>query len=406
MADLMGWFSGIDRKSLRELLEIEVKKGLNDIKLDTEELDVELEDIFDSLGDTFDSLGDTFDSLGGTGDSDSYGGSAGGYTGSSRREEERGKMRAALAADRKRMKENMQATKARLKEDRARMKADMKRMKQDLKKSRRGGPVNIQSGGGNNISVSGNESISISGSNGNLTMTVGNMSPSKFKNSITIRDDKRDIRTTVDYFDGENFTMTNDQYSGAFNVNDATMSKIKAHIRDDIRRRRHKGEDDTIGRLRAIRRLAGMDTESRPPPPEPQMPPNESFKEHELQSADVFTEYDKPHQSVPPHKCEPLFLTRTWKGDKGEPMEFDEGAKVTVSGHNAFGRKYEVKINGNAIYVPEIENLMDYCYVGDHLDTFLEMRSPAEKAILLKIIDGLIAMKIAEPHHEGIKELL
>jgi hypothetical protein len=374
-----------------------------------EDLDVELEDIFDSLGDTFDSLGDTFDSLSDGGNNE-YGGDSGLYggdTGASRREEQRTNIRAKLASDRERMKADMRATKARLREDKAKLKADMKKMKKNLKRSIHSGSgssnvmIGHNSGGGNNISVSGNESISISGSNGNLTMTVGNMSPSKFKHSIIIRDVERAIHTTVDYFDDENFTMTNDQYSGSFNVNDATMSKVKAHIRDDIRRRRRKGEDDTIGRLRAIRISAGMDTESRPPPPEPQMPQNESFKEHE-----VFTEYDKPHQSVPPHECEPLFLSRTWKGDKGEPMEFDEGAKVTVSGHNAFGRKYEVKINGNAIYVPEIENLMDYCYVGDHLDTFLEMRSPAEKAILLKIIDGLIAMKIAEPHHEGIKELL
>jgi hypothetical protein len=360
------------------------------VDLGLEDLDVELEDIFDSLGDTFDSLGDTFDSL--TDGNNEYGGDSGLYagdTGSSRREEQRTKIRAKLASDREQMKASMRATKARLREDKAKLKADMKKMKKNLKNSLPRGRVNIQSntqsGGGNNISVSGNESISISGSNGNLTMTVGNMSPSKFKNSITIRDDKRDIRTIVEYFDAENFTMTNDQYSGAFNVNDATMSKVKAHIRDDIRKRKIRNTFEQL----------------RPPPPKPQMPPNETFKEHE-----VFTEYDKPHQSVPPHECEPLFLSRTWKGDKGEPIEFDEGAKVTVSGHNAFGRKYEVKINGNAIYVPEIENLMDYCYVGDHLDTFLEMRSPAEKAILLKIIDGLIAMKIAEPHHEGIKELL
>ena len=396
MADFSSWFSNDGRKSLAKFLDDELLENIGKIKMDTEDLDVDLEDIFDSLGDTFDSLEKSFDSI----TDGEYGGDQGLYGGGSG-EDARKRTRASLAADRMRMKEDMRATKARLREDRAKLKADMKKMKKNLKKSLPRGPVNIQSGGRNNISVSGNESISISGSNGNLTMKVGNMKSKHFEHHLIIREPNTDTTTYVEYFDVDNFSIQNDEYSGT--INDATISKVKAYIRDDIRRHRRKngGEEDILGRIRAIRRSAGMDTESRPPPPKPQMPPTESFKEHE-----VFAEYDKPHQSVPPHECEPLFLSRTWKGDKGEPMEFDEGAKVTVSGHNAFGRKYEVKINGNAIYVPEIENLMDYCYVGDHLDTFLEMRSPAEKAILLKIIDGLIAMKIAEPHHEGIKELL
>jgi len=403
----MAWFSGPEIKSLRQKLEEldsdgglskilddprhEFKTNLN-VDLGLEDLDVELDDLFESLGDTFDSLGDSFDSL-----LDDSGKSLydmhDQYTGASKREREREKMRAELAADRERMKIDLHASKSRMKAEKEKMKADMKQMKKDLKKSLPGGDLTTS-----NINVTGEDGVSISSSNGKFTMRVGNNT--RYKHSIVIRDNLNDIRSAVDYLDDKNFTVTNDEFSGSININDNSVAKIKAHIRDDIQRRERRD------RIR------------RPPPPMPQMPPNTSFREHELSpdldimappfdtEGGTFDEYDKPHQSAPPHTCEPLFVSRTWKGEKGKPVEFDEGAKVTVSGHNAFGRKYEVKINGNAIYVPEIENLMDYCYVGDHLDTFLEMRSPAEKVILLKIIDGLIAMKIAEPHHEGIKELL
>lgn len=365
----MAWYDP-KKPSLRQRLDSLKRTGL-DVELELEDLDVELDDIFESLGDTFNELGDTFDSLLDAPEPPDYGGKSldqlrGEYTGENRRARNLG------------------------------------RLKDRMKKSKSRGTVNIQSGGGksNNISVSGSESVSISGSNGNLTMKIGNISEKHFVHKLKLTDHKNMNTTHIKYYDENNFTVHNDEFSGAFNVNDAAIKNIKHYIRTDIEQR-NTAPDGPPNYIEGTR------------------PPNTYSSMHELSpdldimappfdtEGDPFDEYDKPHQSPPPpHKCEPLFVSRTWKGEKGKPIEFDEGAKVTVSGHNAFGRKYEVKINGNAVYIPEIENLMDYSYSGDHLDTFLEMCSPAEKVVLLKIIDGLIAMKIAEPYHEGIKQLL
>lgn len=365
MVDFVGFF-GDHKKKLREDLQKKLE-SVGDIDLELEDLDVGLEDIFNSLGDTFDSLGETFDSI-----SDSEYGSSNGYTGASRQAEEhdqRYRMRVALA------------------EDRAKLRADMKKMKKNLKKSMPRGKVNIQSGGknSNNISVSGSDSVSISGTNGNLTMKIGNMRENSFKHKLTIREPNTDTITIVRYYDENNFSVFNDEQSGSFNINDVSIRNIKRYIRDDIEQHKTPDRtDDVIERLRKIRHDAGMDESSAD---------EEFFRE--VESTDTTESFH-----------DPIFLKRTWGGESGLPMEFDESAKITVSGYNAFGRKYEVKINGTAIYVPTIESLMDYCYIGDHLDAFIQMRSPAEKVILLKIIDGLIALKIAEPHHIGIKELL
>ena len=374
----MAWYDP-KKPSLRQRLDSIKRTGL-DVELELEDLDVELDDIFESLGDTFNELGDTFDSLLDAPEPPDYGGHSldqlrGEYTGENRRARNLG------------------------------------RLKERVRKSRARGTVNIQSGGGksNNISVSGSESVSISGSNGNLTMKIGNISEKHFVHKLKLTDHKNMNTTHIKYYDENNFTVHNDEFSGAFNIDDATIRNIKHYIRTD-REQRSKAPEGPSNYIEG----------NRSPPPMPQMPPNTSFREHELSpdldimappfdtEGDPFDEYDKPHQSATP-LSDPIFLSRTWRGEKGEPVELDENANVTVSGHSAFGRKYEVKINGNAIHVPTVENLMEFCFNGGDpnlRNAFVEMRSPTEKIILQKIFKGLIAMKIAEPHHVGINELL
>lgn len=334
---------------------------------------VDFDEMFrDAIGDSLDSLGDTIDSL----NEDTVG-----YTGASKRQEMKEQHKRMMAKERDKVKKERKKLKDQL--------DSLPRDIVDLSKT-----LAIQTAGrnSNNISLSGSESVSISGTNGNLTMKIGNMRENTFKHKLVIREPNTDTTTTVRYYDENNFSASNDEHSGSLNVNDASLKAIKRHIRDDIRRHDH---DDLAGlhdkapdhaaQLRKLRKLANM---VAPPPID-----EELFREIELRDTE---------ESF----GDPIFLERTWGGESGLPIEFDEDAKVTVSAHNVFGRKYGVKINGIAIYVPTVEDLMDYCWIGDHLDAFIEMRSPAEKVILLKIIDGLIALEIAEPHHTGIKQLL
>lgn len=385
----MSWFSGPVSKTLRERLDIEIAKGLNDVKLDTDLEMTDLDDIFDSLGDTFDSLGETFDSLVDDSSQGYHGGDIG-YTGASEREAQRDKIRRELASDRERMKVEMRANKSRMKAESQRLKIEMKEMKKRLKKSLPRGTVNIQSGGSNNISISSGDNISISTTNGNTSVKVGNVAEKHFIHKTRLYEPNTNCNTHVTYYDADNFRVTNDESSPSFNLNDTSLRQIKSAIRADIKHHEKQAGNEILKRIR-----------ERTEPPEPRMPPNESFKEHELYSPYI------PIETKQSYEAEPILLARNWKGDRGKPIEFDEDAKVTMTGRSMFGRKYEVKIDGTAIHVPTIESHMKFCFEGDHLSYFSEMRKrPGEKAIFLAIIKGLIAMKIAEPHHMAIKQVL
>jgi hypothetical protein len=393
----MSWFSGPVSKTLRERLDIEIAKGLNDVKLDTDLEMTDLDDIFDSLGETFDSLVDD--------SSQGYHGGDIGYTGASEREAQRDKIRRELASDRERMKVEMRANKSRMKAESQRLKIEMKEMKKRLKKSLPRGTVNIQSGGSNNISISSGDNISISTINGNTSVKVGNVAEKHFIHKTRLYEPNTNCNTHVTYYDADNFRVTNDESSPSFNLNDTSLRQIKSAIRADIKHHEKQAGNEIIDRIKR----RGKEPKGppnyiegeRPPPPKPMMPPNESFKEHELHNPYI------PIETKQSYEAEPIFLARNWKGDRGEPIEFDEDAKVTMTGRSMFGRKYEVKIDGTAIHVPTIESHMKFCFEGDHLSYFSEMRKrPGEKAIFLKIINGLIAMDIAEPHHMAIKQVL
>lgn len=393
----MSFFSEYRKRLAREDLQKKLD-SIADVDVKLEDLDVamDLDSMFDALSDTFDELGDTFDDISGStylsGDNE--------YTGSGAAERakasaERVRILAGAKAERVKAKAERKITLARAKAERTKAKAQRQQDRVTRQQSSSGSNnIMIGHGGGNsNISVSGNESISISGTNGNLTMKIGNMRENKFKHKLKLTDNNTATTTHIRYFDENNFVMTNDEFSGS--INDATIKNVKHSIHADI----HK-----------------HNAAKRPPPPEPQMPPNESFKEHELYTPYIPIKSEQPSrdmiweeiefQDAMEEFSEPLFRVRTWTGNRGKPIKFDEGARVTVSGHNSFGRKYEVKINETAIFVPTVEELMVFCYERNHIEAFVELSSTAEKAILLKIIDGLIATEIAEPHHIKIKELL
>ena len=396
-------------KTLRERLDTEIAKGLNDIKLDTDLEMTDLDDIFDSLGDTFDSLGDTFDSLVDDSSQGYHGGDIG-YTGASEREAHRDKIRRELASDRERMKVEMRESKSRMKAEGQKIKAEMKEMKKRLKKSLPRGTVNIQSGGSNNISISSGDSISIATINGCTSVKVGNIAEKHFIHKTRLYEPNTNCNTHVTYYDADNFRVTNDESSPSFNLDDTSLRQIKSAIRADIKH--HKQTDARS--IASMRAMAGM---------APEGPPNVSIggsgsgasfgdgASGATESSGRLNTYADYHAErvnrLVPAEPEPILLERNWKGDSGKPIEFDEDATITMTGRSMFGRKYGVEINGTAIHVPSIEGFMIFCFEGDHLDYFSEMRKrPGEKAIFLKIINGLIAMDIAEPHHMAIKQVL
>jgi hypothetical protein len=194
---------------------------------------------------------------------------------------------------------------------------------------------------------------------GNLNIIVGDNS--EHKHTLKLRDTNTDTVITVTFRDEDNYAVESN--TGTIPDTD----EIKRHIRNHLKY----------------------------PPPE--MPENETFTEHEL-SPRVETTLAKFQN--------PLFWSRTWRGGKKEPIEITVDSKVTVSGHNMFGRKYEVTIDGTVIYVPNLENYLLHNHEFHNLDSFVEMCTDEEKVILSKIIDGLIALKIAETHHTELKELL
>jgi hypothetical protein len=194
---------------------------------------------------------------------------------------------------------------------------------------------------------------------GNLNIMVGDNS--NYKHTIKLRDTNTDTIITVTFTDENSYTVTSN--TGTI----PNQDEIKRHIRNHLKKT------------------------------PPKMPENETFKEHEL-SPRVETTLAKFQN--------PLFWSRTWRGGKKEPIEITVDSKVTVSGHNMFGRKYEVTIDGTVIYVPNLENYLLHNHEFHNLDSFVEMCTDEEKVILSKIIDGLIALKIAETHHTELKELL
>ena len=110
----------------------------------------------------------------------------------------------------------------------------------------------------------------------------------------------------------------------------------------------------------------------------------------------------------PTRKRSPLLWTRSWRGERKNPLDpfSPTESKVTVAGHSMFGRKYEVAIDGTTIYIVKIEEMMENCHRRGDLDTFVDMWTDEEKAIMLKVFNGLEALEIIEDHHKAVRELI
>jgi len=195
--------------------------------------------------------------------------------------------------------------------------------------------------------------------------THGIASGTKHKHTIKLRDINTDTTIVVTFNDENSYAVTSN--TGSVPNSD----EVKRHIRNHLKK--------------------------TPTPTPPKMPENETVYEHELSH--------RANLSLA-REQNPIFWSRTWTGGKKESIEINKDSKVTISGHNMFGRKYEVTVDGTAIHVPNVEGYMFHNYRYNNLDAFVEMCTDEEKEILRKIIDGLIALKIAETHHTELKELL
>jgi len=201
------------------------------------------------------------------------------------------------------------------------------------------------------------------------TTVIGEIS-NKYKHQFAYRDDKRSIYLTVHFNTPTQFCVKSDY--DAYIPTDEDITNIKRRIRHYLKPKTSNSEleekngDELLDRMR--KRVA-----------------KDKMKKYETDT---------------------IFYARTLFGGQGKPIRFHEGSKVLVSGHNLFGRKYEVEIGGKTIYTPFLESYMERCQKHGVLDYFVEKRSDDEKVILKKIMECLVTLKIAEPHHLKILELL
>ena len=109
----------------------------------------------------------------------------------------------------------------------------------------------------------------------------------------------------------------------------------------------------------------------------------------------------------PTRERSPLLWTRSWRGDKKDPLDFSPTeSKVTVSGPSMLNRKYNVEVDGTTIYIVKIEEMMENCHRRGDLDDFVNMWTDDEKAIMRKIFEGLKTLDYIEEHHIAAQELL
>ena len=102
----------------------------------------------------------------------------------------------------------------------------------------------------------------------------------------------------------------------------------------------------------------------------------------------------------------PWLYLRTWRGERGKPLEIRPDARVSVSVGGMFGRKYTVEVDGKTLYFIKLEELMERYWARGDLDILVESFSEEEKPIILQVLQLLKASGIAETHHEEIEKLL
>ena len=224
---------------------------------------------------------------------------------------------------------------------------------------------------------------------GETSITVGD-SDQSYAYEFTHNEPNTDTRVKVQYNDEYNYTV----HSNVLSIDtDYIVYRIQANMRSG----RHKQS------AVPAYHTSYVPTNSKSPIREQLTDSLEAQIRKRVGLSDPKPEPEHIHEEPMDYN---IFYTRTLFGKQGEPMDIRSDAEVSVSGHNIFGRKYEVRIDGNAIHVPFLERYMLNCYRMDNIDIFIEMRTDIDKVILGKVFKGLIAMNIAEPHHIAINELL
>jgi len=215
--------------------------------------------------------------------------------------------------------------------------------------------------------------IQVGKSSGKYKHTVRHFNPATYSEYI------------VEFDDGLNYRMTS-------NTGDAlSTGQIKKLITNKLREEARKSRHNEVNQ-QIVQRMRERVNAPKPPKPRKSDIADELSARYE-------------HQHFMEEKSA-LFHYRTLLGGKGDPPALRTDASVTVSASNMFGRKYTVEIDGNAMYVPKIELHLKYCFDDDRLAELVESRTEEERQVLKKLLEGLVALKIAEEHHIKLIQLL
>ena len=110
----------------------------------------------------------------------------------------------------------------------------------------------------------------------------------------------------------------------------------------------------------------------------------------------------------PTRQRPPMFWSRTWRGERKDPLDFTPESKVTVSGPSMLNRKYNVEVDGVTVFMRKIEATMERRHQagGEALGIFVKTLTDDEKVIMQKIFDGLKDLDYIEEHHIAAQDLL
>ena len=110
----------------------------------------------------------------------------------------------------------------------------------------------------------------------------------------------------------------------------------------------------------------------------------------------------------PTRQRPPMFWSRTWRGERKDPLDFTPESKVSVSGPSMLNRKYNVEVDGVTVFMRKIEATMERRHQagGEALGIFVKTLTDDEKVIMQKIFDGLKDLDYIEEHHIAAQDLL
>jgi hypothetical protein len=227
--------------------------------------------------------------------------------------------------------------------DMEKLRADLHKMKDDLRN------------GQTERKESMHNEASTFASGGNATFSIGNTGKNH-KHYIKLKDAEDNI-TEVTFNNPSDLSIRTDG-----DINPALVKEIKHHIRQQLK------EKDPINVL------------------------------HTTETYHVEEPVHAPRHTG--------FWSRTWRGERKEPIDIPSDAHVTVSGPSMLNRKYNVEVDGTTIYIRKIEEMIENCHRRGDLDTFVNGWTDDEKAMMLKVFNGLEALEIIECHHEAARKLI